>query len=116
MATEKEFTKNAEQAVGAFEKLKLGVAWRSGYDTATAAVAELRVFATNILFPSTQEPIGSDLMSDLEALIGSGNWHINTSQHSGLAELHRSCLDSHPLLAKVIRGRMMRARLEEVAS
>lgn len=116
MSTEKDLAKKADAAVATFERIPLGKAWRGVFEQAEAAVGSLRGSACDVVFPRKVEPAGADLFADLEALTGYEDWHINTGDHPGLAALHSSCIESHPMLAKVIRGATMRRRLSEVTA
>ena len=101
-------TNTASHAVERVEAITLGTPWADAITAAETAVQALMDQATAEVFPATVQPIGADLMCDFEAI--SEDIQIARAHHV-LAELHGLALDTHPALAQMLRGRVVRTRL-----
>lgn len=109
---QKDLIKSAEIAVTTLECVELGEAWRTEYDGATAAIGELRARACGEVFPGNIEPVGKDILADLDYYTEPFPYSTYTAD---VIDLHERSLQSYPNLATIIRGALMRQRIGDIA-
>ena len=103
----------ASTAVNTFEKLGAAEPWLPLASAASAAIAELRDFASRQIYSDAVVPVGADVRSDFE--LYTEGWQV-IDYAARLAELHAAALTDHAELATFIRGRVARSDLAVAAT
>lgn len=101
-------TTAAQQALDTLKRVTLGEPYRPAFEAATTAARAVCDSARPAIFPGI-EPIGADVMADLNLCLDSVP--IGPEFSAGLVQLHGEAVTEHPALARAIRSGAMRRRL-----